>query len=115
MSELTTEERTECEVWTRVMGYHRPMAWFNAGKKAEFADRKYFMESNCCGQIRKVDQLLRNTKESVSPPICVPQASGPSAGAAPSALKKAWSLASTKPNCGLLQTLSVASQASAHS
>jgi ribonucleoside-triphosphate reductase len=31
------------EVWTRVMGYHRPMQSFNKGKKSEFAERVYFI------------------------------------------------------------------------
>lgn len=34
----------ECEVWTRVMGYFRPVASFNAGKKAEYAERVTFDE-----------------------------------------------------------------------
>lgn len=41
---LAEEERQRCEVWTRVMGYHRPMASFNVGKKGEFAERRYFTE-----------------------------------------------------------------------
>ncbi|MBK5210867.1 MAG: ribonucleoside triphosphate reductase [Coriobacteriia bacterium] len=32
-----------CEVWTRVMGYHRPVNLFNIGKKQEYADRKNFV------------------------------------------------------------------------
>ncbi len=44
---LKDEERTRCEVWTRVMGYHRPVSAFNVGKKSEFAERKFFTES-CC-------------------------------------------------------------------
>ncbi|MBN1676518.1 MAG: ribonucleoside triphosphate reductase [Kiritimatiellae bacterium] len=32
-----------CEVWTRVMGYHRPVSEFNIGKKREHADRKWFV------------------------------------------------------------------------
>jgi hypothetical protein len=43
--ELKTEERTRCEVWTRVMGYHRPVSAFNAGKRAEHAERRYFTET----------------------------------------------------------------------
>lgn len=39
---LRDEERTACEVWTRVMGYHRPISSFNIGKKGEVAERKYF-------------------------------------------------------------------------
>lgn len=42
---LKDEERQPCEVWTRVMGYHRPMASFNVGKKGEFFERQYFCES----------------------------------------------------------------------
>lgn len=41
---LDDAERQPCEVWTRVMGYHRPVHAFNIGKKAEFAERKYFKE-----------------------------------------------------------------------
>ena len=44
---LRDEERQRCEVWTRVMGYHRPMASFNTGKKGEFHERTYFNE-RCC-------------------------------------------------------------------
>lgn len=46
---LSDEERQPCEIWTRVMGYHRPMSSFNIGKKGEFHERKYFRESvaNC--------------------------------------------------------------------
>lgn len=38
------EERQACEVWTRVMGYHRPVSSFNIGKKGEFYERKFFIE-----------------------------------------------------------------------
>jgi ribonucleoside-triphosphate reductase len=33
-----------CEVWTRVMGYHRPISSFNAGKKGEYRERTCFRE-----------------------------------------------------------------------
>lgn len=42
---LSDEERQPCEVWTRVMGYHRPVASFNVGKKGECRERRYFSES----------------------------------------------------------------------
>ena len=42
---LRPEERQRCEVWTRVMGYHRPVSSFNIGKQGEFWERKYFAES----------------------------------------------------------------------
>ena len=41
---LTDDERQRVEVWTRVMGYHRPVSSFNIGKKGEFAERKPFFE-----------------------------------------------------------------------
>ncbi|MFK5924794.1 MAG: anaerobic ribonucleoside-triphosphate reductase [Verrucomicrobiota bacterium] len=42
--ELTEEERQPCEIWTRVMGYHRPVSAFNKGKKGEHAERVHFKE-----------------------------------------------------------------------
>ena len=41
---LADEERQPCEVWTRVMGYHRPVASFNVGKKGEHKERRFFAE-----------------------------------------------------------------------
>ena len=46
---LSDDERQRCEVWTRVMGYHRPVSSFNTGKKGEFAERRYFEEKRCAG------------------------------------------------------------------
>ena len=42
---LTDEERQPCEIWTRVMGYYRPVSEFNIGKKSEHAERFFFKES----------------------------------------------------------------------
>ena len=44
---IPNSERTKCEVWTRVMGYHRPVVSFNIGKRGEVAERKYFDERKC--------------------------------------------------------------------
>ncbi len=41
---LADSERQTCEVWTRVMGYFRPVSEFNKGKKSEFYSRKCFCE-----------------------------------------------------------------------
>ena len=41
---LADDERQPCEVWTRVMGYHRPVSSFNRGKKGEFHERTWFDE-----------------------------------------------------------------------
>ena len=43
VTKLEEHERTRCEVWTRVMGYHRPVSAWNPGKRAEHADRVYFV------------------------------------------------------------------------
>ncbi|WP_456323313.1 anaerobic ribonucleoside-triphosphate reductase [Hydrogenimonas sp.] len=37
-------KRTRCTVYTRVMGYHRPVESFNIGKKGEHRQRKQFVE-----------------------------------------------------------------------
>ena len=42
---LDDAERQPCEVWTRVMGYHRPVASFNIGKKGEHCERRFFREA----------------------------------------------------------------------
>jgi hypothetical protein len=48
---LDDAERQPCEIWTRVMGYHRPVTSFNTGKKGEFYERTYFNENalSCAG------------------------------------------------------------------
>lgn len=42
--ETNESQRQECEVWTRCMGYFRPVSHFNKGKKSEFKERKWFKE-----------------------------------------------------------------------
>lgn len=44
VTELKQGERTRCEVWTRVMGYFRPVSQFNDGKKSEYSERKAYTE-----------------------------------------------------------------------
>jgi len=41
---LPDSQRVRCEVWTRVMGYHRPVSSFNTGKQGEFNERRFFVE-----------------------------------------------------------------------
>lgn len=38
------EKRSKCTVWTRVMGYHRPVSSFNVGKTGEHKERLQFHE-----------------------------------------------------------------------
>lgn len=46
--EQNNDKRTKCLVYTRVMGYHRPVESFNIGKKGEHKERKFFVENKCC-------------------------------------------------------------------
>lgn len=39
-------KRTRCIVYTRVMGYHRPVESFNIGKKGEHKERVKFKEKD---------------------------------------------------------------------
>jgi anaerobic ribonucleoside-triphosphate reductase len=43
-----TNDRTRCEVYSRVVGYIRPVSQWNEGKQAEFADRLEFNVSDIC-------------------------------------------------------------------
>ena len=46
--DLNNAERTRCEVWSRVMGYYRPVSQWNAGKQSEQAERLTFREPPAC-------------------------------------------------------------------
>ena len=50
---LNDDERQPCEIWTRVMGYFRPVANFNKGKKSEFKERVYFSQKKAAEHIEK--------------------------------------------------------------
>lgn len=47
---LRDDERQPCEVWTRVMGYHRPVTSFNIGKQGEHRERRHFREQHAAGR-----------------------------------------------------------------
>lgn len=42
--EIEDKDRTKVEVWSRVMGYHRPLDQWNIGKQQEHRDRTHFVE-----------------------------------------------------------------------
>jgi hypothetical protein len=48
---LHDDERQPCEIWTRVMGYHRPVSSFNTGKKGEFHERTCFTEASLAASV----------------------------------------------------------------
>jgi anaerobic ribonucleoside-triphosphate reductase len=39
----------QTEVYSRVVGYIRPISQWNKGKQAEFSDRLEYVASDCCG------------------------------------------------------------------
>ena len=41
---MKQNERQKCIVYTRVMGYHRPVESFNIGKTGEHKQRRQFIE-----------------------------------------------------------------------
>ena len=41
---LKDSERTRCEIFSRISGYHRPVSFWNRGKQQEHKDRKLFKE-----------------------------------------------------------------------
>lgn len=58
--ELKDEERQPCEVWTRCMGYHRPVSYWNIGKKGEFDERVNFTEKAIARHLeREKDEIHR--------------------------------------------------------
>ena len=46
--ENNKDQRQVCEVYTRVMGYFRPVSHFNKGKVSEYEDRVWFVEEKAC-------------------------------------------------------------------
>ena len=48
---LADGERVKCEIWTRVMGYHRPKSSFNRGKLSECNERKNFEEAKAVAHL----------------------------------------------------------------
>lgn len=53
------DQRTKCLVYTRVMGYHRPIESFNIGKKGEHRQRLHFT-------VNHVPVIRRNHSEVTS-------------------------------------------------
>ena len=56
---MTNYQRTRCEVFSRSMGFIRPVSNFNIGKYSEFCERKTFTESNCLSAGCRHAELLK--------------------------------------------------------
>lgn len=48
------KNRQKCEVFSRAMGYYRPVENFNIGKRAEYEERKTFGENKIFSSIKKL-------------------------------------------------------------
>ena len=57
---MTTNcNRTQCEVFSRSMGFIRPVSNFNIGKYSEFCERKTFTETNCLSAGQRHSDLMK--------------------------------------------------------
>jgi anaerobic ribonucleoside-triphosphate reductase len=54
---LNDSERTRCEVWSRVMGYHRPVSSWNIGKKEEHKERLCFTEAKAMKSVNQKESI----------------------------------------------------------
>jgi hypothetical protein len=75
--DLDEGERQRAEIWTRVMGYHRPISAWNPGKQSEHRERRMFREWPREG---------RSAAEDLVPPVgfCEPEMGGGRLGDHPS-------------------------------
>ncbi|MBR5625563.1 MAG: hypothetical protein IKW67_02170 [Alphaproteobacteria bacterium] len=56
---MNNAQRTPCEIFSRSMGFIRPVSNFNVGKYSEFCERKTFTESNCISTGQRHSDLLK--------------------------------------------------------
>ncbi len=52
----------ECEVWSRIMGYHRPVSQWNYGKKSEYAERKEYIPPQYKAEVPEHKETAKNEK-----------------------------------------------------
>lgn len=53
------QDRTPCEVFSRSMGFIRPVSNFNIGKYSEFCERKTFTEQNSLTTGTRHSELMK--------------------------------------------------------
>ena len=54
MIQLDDSERQPCEVWSRCMGYHRPISYWNAGKQSEHRERVFFRTAEIEAKLKEM-------------------------------------------------------------
>jgi hypothetical protein len=53
----TQEQKVPCEVYSRIVGYVRPVRNWNTGKKQEFAERQtYRVDSSVTGEVSECEE-----------------------------------------------------------
>lgn len=52
-------DRTKCEIFSRSMGFIRPVSNFNTGKYSEFCERKTFTEENSLTAGQRHSELMK--------------------------------------------------------
>lgn len=52
-------DRTKCEIFSRSMGFIRPVSNFNIGKYSEFCERKTFTEENSLTAGQRHSELMK--------------------------------------------------------
>lgn len=53
---MDNSKRQPCEIFSRAMGFYRPVSYFNIGKRAEFEERNTFKENVI---FRTLNKLLK--------------------------------------------------------
>lgn len=59
MQATSENQRTKCEIFSRSMGFIRPVSNFNIGKYSEFCERKTFTEANSLTTGQRHSELLK--------------------------------------------------------
>ena len=57
--QIANTQRTQCEIFSRSMGFIRPVSNFNIGKYSEFCERKTFTEQNSLSAGARHADLLK--------------------------------------------------------
>jgi len=55
-----TKKKQKCEVFSRSMGYIRPVDNFNIGKRSEYEERKTFKENVIFASIKKLLKIKKD-------------------------------------------------------
>ncbi len=56
------QTRTRCEVYSRVVGYLRPVDQWNEGKQAEFAEREEYVIKPVPAQVNATNEIAEEIK-----------------------------------------------------